>query len=253
MTTDYAAVPDLARYPELVWLDRHPYLAAILLGVACWLIAGWPGLVVGFFWSTVALWHATFGINSLAHVLGRQRYVTGDDSRNNWLLAIVTLGEGWHNNHHACQSSVRQGFRWWEFDVTFYALKALSWLGIVWDLNLPAAQPGRRRAAARAQGGRARRAPARRARSRSSASPPRRTTRCRRRGSGRSSARGRSRPAATPRRCWATCTCRTCRAWSRSDAWPRIGSRARRRWTTSRAARGRSCWKQIAARCCKET
>ena len=136
--SDHGAIPDLARWPELVWLDRHPYLAAILLGVASWLIAGWPGLVVGFFWSTVALWHATFGINSLAHVLGRQRYVTGDDSRNNWLLAIFTLGEGWHNNHHACQSSVRQGFRWWEFDPTFYALKALSWLGVVWDLNLPA-------------------------------------------------------------------------------------------------------------------
>jgi stearoyl-CoA desaturase (delta-9 desaturase) len=136
--SDLAAVPDLARWPELVWLDRHPYLAAIVLGVASWLVAGWPGLVVGFFWSTVALWHATFGINSLAHVLGRQRYVTGDDSRNNWLLAILTLGEGWHNNHHACQSSVRQGFRWWEVDLTFYALKILSWLGIVWDLNMPA-------------------------------------------------------------------------------------------------------------------
>ena len=83
------------------------------------------------------LWHGTFAINSLAHVAGRQRYVTGDDSRNNWWLAIITLGEGWHNNHHAYQSSVRQGFRWWEFDPTFYALKALSWLGIVWDLRSP--------------------------------------------------------------------------------------------------------------------
>ncbi len=136
--TDYAAVPDLTRWPELVWLDRHPYLAAIALGGASWLIADWAGLVVGFFWSTVALWHATFGINSLAHVVGRQRYVTGDDSRNNWLLAILTLGEGWHNNHHACQSSVRQGFRWWQYDPTFYTLKLLSWIGIVWDLNLPA-------------------------------------------------------------------------------------------------------------------
>lgn len=136
--TDLGPVQDLARYPELVWLDRHPYLMAVLLGVASWLIAGWPGLVVGFFWSTVALWHATFGINSLAHVIGRQRYVTGDDSRNNWLLAIFTLGEGWHNNHHACQSSVRQGFRWWQYDPTFYVLKALSWCGLVWDLNLPA-------------------------------------------------------------------------------------------------------------------
>ena len=86
------------------------------------------------------LYHATFCINSLAHVLGSKRYVTGDDSRNNWLLAFFTMGEGWHNNHHAYQSSVRQGFRWWEFDPTFYILKALSWLGIVWDLKTPPEQ-----------------------------------------------------------------------------------------------------------------
>jgi stearoyl-CoA desaturase (Delta-9 desaturase) len=135
--TNYAMVRDLARYKELVWLDRHPYLPAILLGVATWLIAGWPGLVVGFCWSTVVLWHATFTINSLAHVVGRRRYVTGDESRNNWLLALLTMGEGWHNNHHAYQVSVRQGFRWWEFDPTYYALRALSWLGIVWDLHVP--------------------------------------------------------------------------------------------------------------------
>ena len=137
--TDYEQVADLAKFPELVWLDRHPYLIAILLGVGCWLLAGWPGLFVGFFWSTVAVWHGTFCINSLAHVHGSQRYVTGDDSRNNWWLAIVTLGEGWHNNHHACQSSARQGFRWWQYDPTFYTLRALSWLGLVWDLNRPAA------------------------------------------------------------------------------------------------------------------
>ena len=133
--TDYGAIGDFARYPELVWLDRHYYLPAGLLGVLAWLIAGWPGLVVGFCWSTVLLWHATFAINSLAHVAGRRRYVTGDDSRNNWLLAIVTMGEGWHNNHHAYQSSVRQGFHWWEYDPTFYALRFLSWFGIVWDLH----------------------------------------------------------------------------------------------------------------------
>ena len=100
-------------------------------------IAGWPGLVVGFFWSTVLVYHATFCINSLAHVHGRKRYVTGDDSRNNWLLALFTMGEGWHNNHHAYQSSVRQGFRWWEIDPTFYMLQGLSWPGLVWDLKTP--------------------------------------------------------------------------------------------------------------------
>jgi stearoyl-CoA desaturase (Delta-9 desaturase) len=135
--TDYAAVPDLARYAELRFLDRHQYLPAAVLAVGVWLVAGWPGLVVGFFWSTVAVYHGTFMINSLAHVYGRQRYVTGDDSRNNWWLALITLGEGWHNNHHAYQRSTRQGFRWWEVDPTFYALKALSWVRLVWDLGAP--------------------------------------------------------------------------------------------------------------------
>ena len=135
--TDYAVVRDFARYKELIWLDRQPYLPAAVLAFVTWLIAGWPGLAVGFCWSTVALWHATFSINSLAHVVGRQRYVTGDQSRNNWLLALLTMGEGWHNNHHAYQVSVRQGFRWWEYDPTYYTLRVLSWLGVVWDLHVP--------------------------------------------------------------------------------------------------------------------
>lgn len=135
--TDYGVVRDLARYKELMWLDRQPYLPAALLALATWLIAGLPGLVIGFCWSTVAVWHATFSINSLAHVVGRQRYVTGDQSRNNWLLAFLTMGEGWHNNHHAYQASVRQGFRWWEYDPTYYALRVLSWFGFVWDLHVP--------------------------------------------------------------------------------------------------------------------
>jgi stearoyl-CoA desaturase (Delta-9 desaturase) len=135
--TDYAVVRDLARYKELMWLDRQPYLPAALLALATWLIAGLPGLVIGFGCSTVAVWHATFTINSLAHVVGRQRYVTGDQSRNNWLLALLTMGEGWHNNHHAYQASVRQGFRWWEYDPTYYALRVLSWFGFVWDLHVP--------------------------------------------------------------------------------------------------------------------
>lgn len=135
--TDYTLVRDLTQYKELLWLEHHPYIAAILLAVLSFLIAGLPGLVVGFCWSTVAVWHATFSINSLAHLFGYRRYVTGDHSRNNWLLAILTMGEGWHNNHHAYQASVRQGFRWWEYDVTYYVLRVLAWLGIVWDLHLP--------------------------------------------------------------------------------------------------------------------
>ncbi len=135
--TDHAAVPDLACYPELRWLDRHQYVPAAALAVLVWLVAGWSGLVVGFFWSTVLLYHGTFMINSLAHVHGSRRYVTGDDSRNNWWLALLTLGEGWHNNHHAYQRSTRQGFFWWEVDLTFYLLKALSWARLVWDLGEP--------------------------------------------------------------------------------------------------------------------
>ncbi len=134
---DYSAIPDLAKYPELVWLDKHPYLPAIVLGVVTWLASGWTGLIVGFVWSTVLLYHCTFFINSLAHVHGNQRYVTGDDSRNNWWLALITLGEGWHNNHHAYMASTRQGFRWWEVDFTYYMLKMLSWTGIVSHLIEP--------------------------------------------------------------------------------------------------------------------
>ena len=134
---DFAKVSDLTRYPELMWLHKFEVLPAILLAGLCFLLAGWSGLVVGFLWSTVLVYHATFCINSLAHVSGRKRYVTGDDSRNNWLLAVFTMGEGWHNNHHAYQSSVRQGFKWWEFDPTYYLLRALSWTGLIWDLKTP--------------------------------------------------------------------------------------------------------------------
>jgi stearoyl-CoA desaturase (Delta-9 desaturase) len=136
---DLAKVADFARYPELMWLHKHELVPPAVLALLSVLIAGWSGLVVGFFWSTVLVYHATFCINSLAHVRGRRRYVTGDDSRNNWLLALFTMGEGWHNNHHAYQSSARQGFRRWEIDATFYLLKALSWAGLVWDLKTPPA------------------------------------------------------------------------------------------------------------------
>lgn len=130
-------VPDLTKYPELRFLDRYQLVPAIALGILCYFIDGWSGVVIGFFASTVVLYHGTFFINSLAHVYGDQRYVTGDTSRNNWWLAVITLGEGWHNNHHAYQRSTRQGFRWYEFDPTYYALKAMSWVGLVWDLGEP--------------------------------------------------------------------------------------------------------------------
>jgi stearoyl-CoA desaturase (delta-9 desaturase) len=136
---DLSKVADLTRWPELMWLKKFEQAPAAVLAVLCFLVAGWSGLVVGFLWSTVLVYHGTFCINSLAHVSGSKRYVTGDDSRNNWLLAIITLGEGWHNNHHAYQSSVRQGFKWWEVDMAYYALKAMSWAGLIWDLKTPPA------------------------------------------------------------------------------------------------------------------
>jgi stearoyl-CoA desaturase (delta-9 desaturase) len=134
---DYGTVKDLTKYPELVLLDRFTYTPAFVLAFGLWLWGGWPMLVVGFFWSTVLLYHCTFFINSLAHASGSQRYLTGDDSRNNFLLALITLGEGWHNNHHHYQSSTRQGFLWWEVDISYYALRAMSWFRIVWDLRAP--------------------------------------------------------------------------------------------------------------------
>ena len=146
--TDFEAIKDLARFPELRLLDRFDILvpvalAFVLFVVGRWLGAHYPGfgtsgpqlLVWGFFVSTVALFHATVTINSLAHRWGRRRFATRDDSRNNWLLALLTFGEGWHNNHHHFPGSVRQGFYWWELDLTYYGLRALSWLGLVWDLR----------------------------------------------------------------------------------------------------------------------
>ena len=137
---DLERIDDFARFPELRWLHRNEFVPAALLALACLAYAGWSGLVVGFLWSTIAVYHGTFCINSLAHLRGSRRYVTGDGSRNNVWLALLTLGEGWHNNHHACQSSARQGFWWWEIDPTFYALWVLSRCGLVWDLKAPPAE-----------------------------------------------------------------------------------------------------------------
>lgn len=134
---DYSNVKDLAKFPELVWLDRHIHFPAFLLALSCFVFAGWPGLVVGFLWSTVALYHGTFAINSLAHLWGRRRYYTADESRNNFFLAIITLGEGWHNNHHYFMGAARQGFRWWEIDPTYWILRLLAALRIIWDIQEP--------------------------------------------------------------------------------------------------------------------
>jgi stearoyl-CoA desaturase (delta-9 desaturase) len=133
--TDLEQVPDLAKYPELRFLDRFDILVPLLLALTLFLIGGWQLLIWGFFVSTVVLFHATCFINSLAHLWGKRRYDTDDESRNNWLLAIVTFGEGWHNNHHKYPGSARQGFFWWEVDLTYYGLKVLQWLRVIRDLR----------------------------------------------------------------------------------------------------------------------
>jgi stearoyl-CoA desaturase (delta-9 desaturase) len=148
LVADTSRVKDLLRYPELRLLDRFDVVVPSLLGSAVFSLGmvlkhhapglgtgGWQLLVWGFFISTVAVYHGTYTINSLSHVFGRQRYRTGDSSRNNPWLALVTLGEGWHNNHHHYPGSVRQGFYWWEFDITYYVLRVMAMLGLIWDLK----------------------------------------------------------------------------------------------------------------------
>ena len=131
------SIRDFARFPELRFLNRWYLLPPVVLAVGVYLIGGFPLLVWGFFVSTVLLWHGTFTINSLSHVFGSRRYKTTDTSRNNFLLALVTCGEGWHNNHHYHQNTANQGWFWWELDATFYVLKLLSALGLISDLRLP--------------------------------------------------------------------------------------------------------------------
>jgi stearoyl-CoA desaturase (delta-9 desaturase) len=146
--TDRSVIRDLEKFPELRWLDRYDVLLPVALAVALFLLGGWlernhPGLgtsgpqllVWGFFVSTVVLFHVTVTINSLAHRWGTRRYPTADHSRNNGLLALLTFGEGWHNNHHHFPGSARQGFFWWELDLTYYGLRTLAALGLVWDLR----------------------------------------------------------------------------------------------------------------------
>jgi stearoyl-CoA desaturase (delta-9 desaturase) len=135
--TDFNAIKDFAQYPELRWLNRFHVIPAVVLAVACFLLMGWQGLVWGFFISTVLLYHGTFVINSLCHMFGRVRYKTTDTSRNSLLLALITLGEGWHNNHHYYATSTNMGFFWWEIDVSYYTLKMLSCFGLVWEIKKP--------------------------------------------------------------------------------------------------------------------
>jgi stearoyl-CoA desaturase (Delta-9 desaturase) len=148
--TNFKAIPDFAKYPELCFLNNFHILPPIAFALAVYGVGallghyapslhtnGFQMLVWGFFVSTTLLYHCTFCINSLAHVLGSRRFDTKDHSRNNFFLAILTLGEGWHNNHHRCPYSERQGIYWWEIDISHYILRGLAWLGLVWDLQKP--------------------------------------------------------------------------------------------------------------------
>ncbi len=146
--TNHRLVRDWAKFPELRFLDRFDWLVPAVLAAGCYGLgvllevlvpslgtSGWQMFVWAFLISTVACYHGTYTINSLAHTWGRRRFATKDDSRNNFILALVTLGEGWHNNHHHYPASTRQGFYWWEIDPTYYGLKLMQWLGLIWDLN----------------------------------------------------------------------------------------------------------------------
>jgi stearoyl-CoA desaturase (delta-9 desaturase) len=131
------SVQDLSRYPELRLLNRYDWVPAFMLASLCFLIGGLRGLVVGFFLSNVLSRHAVFLVNSACHLWGRRRFATADRSRNNALVAMLTLGEGWHNNHHHYQSSANQGFRWWEIDITYYLIRLLGVMGLVWGIRKP--------------------------------------------------------------------------------------------------------------------
>jgi stearoyl-CoA desaturase (delta-9 desaturase) len=150
LATDLSLVSNLTKYRELRLLDRYYPAPPLFLAVATFLLgatleryapglgtSGFQMMVWGFFVSTVLLYHGTFTVNSLAHIFGRRRYETDDNSRNNLFVALITLGEGWHNNHHHYQSCERQGFYWWEIDVAHYTLRLLSRVGIVWDIRTP--------------------------------------------------------------------------------------------------------------------
>lgn len=155
--TDYAMVPELATYPELRWLDRFDIAVPVLLAVSLYVLGemmaawfpsmqtnGWQLVVWGYFISTIVLLHATLMINSLAHKMGSRRYQTPDHSRNNFWLALLTLGEGWHNNHHYHAASARQGFYWWEVDISYYILSVMNKLGLIWDMRtIPVAKRDR--------------------------------------------------------------------------------------------------------------
>ena len=130
-----AVVRDFGRVPEIAWLDRYYFAPPLALAAIMYLAGGIEWLVWGFCVPTVTLAHATFAINTVNHLFGSRRFDTMDDSRNNAVTAVFAVGEGWHNNHHRYQRAARNGFFWWEFDPTWYVIRAMAAVGLAWDVQ----------------------------------------------------------------------------------------------------------------------
>jgi stearoyl-CoA desaturase (delta-9 desaturase) len=135
--TRWNRIKDFAKFPELKWLNRNWMGVFIVWCLIVRLLLGFDYLVWGCFIATLLGWHMTFCVNSLLHVWGKKVYPTKDESRNNFILAIPTLGEAWHSNHHYFPSSIRQGFHWYQIDLTYYVLWAMEKLGLIWDVVRP--------------------------------------------------------------------------------------------------------------------
>ncbi|WP_246173794.1 acyl-CoA desaturase [Limnoglobus roseus] len=140
MNPDHGNVRDLLKFPELVWLDRLWMIPGILAAAACYTIDGWSGLIYGYCLSTVLVFQVTFAVNSVGHLWGRQRFDTGEGSRNNWLLGYLAMGDGWHNNHHRAPTSARHGFAWYELDLSYLAIRMLRRMRVVWAVRQPSAR-----------------------------------------------------------------------------------------------------------------
>jgi stearoyl-CoA desaturase (Delta-9 desaturase) len=137
MHPDESIVRDLAKFPELVWLDRLWMVPGLLLAGLCFATGGWGGLIYGYCLSVALIFQVTFAVNSIGHRVGPQRFNTGEGSRNNFMLGFLAMGDGWHNNHHRVPGSARHGFAWYELDMSYSLIRLLSAIGLAWDVKQP--------------------------------------------------------------------------------------------------------------------
>jgi stearoyl-CoA desaturase (delta-9 desaturase) len=135
MQPDWKTVRDFSKFPEIRFLEKCCHVPGLVLAGLCWFVGGWGGLVMGFCLSTVVLYFITNTVNSIGHIVGSRNFPTRDNSRNSFVLGILALGDGWHNNHHHYPKSARHGFFWWEFDSSYRVIVLLKWLGLVWDVH----------------------------------------------------------------------------------------------------------------------